>query len=58
MRVDDVEVLSGIPKRWPASTPGASKAFIVDFSKNPRLTGPNRKQKGLDKFLKEAVGFL
>ena len=58
MRVDNVEVLSGIPKCWLALTPGASKAFIINFTKDPRLMGQNQKQKGLDKFLKEVVGFL
>lgn len=58
MRVDDVEVLSDVPKRSPVSSPATSKAFIIDFSKDPRVTGQNWKQKGLDKFLKEAVGLL
>ena len=54
VKVDEIELLSEIPKRWPIPPKGLNVAYVVDLNNDKRWKEMD-KMKGLDRFLKQEV---
>lgn len=54
VKVDAIEPLSEVPKRWPIPPEGLNVAYVVDLNNDKRWKD-SEKKKGLDRFLKQEV---
>jgi hypothetical protein len=54
VKVDEIEHLSEVPKRWPIPPKGLNVAYVVDLNNDKRWKELDKK-KGLDRFLKQEV---
>lgn len=54
VKVDVIESLSEVPKRWPIPPIGSNVAYVIDLNNDKRWKEVEKK-KGLDRFLKQEV---
>ena len=54
VKVDEIELLSEIPKRWLIPPKGLNVAYVVDLNNDKRWKEMD-KMKGLNRFLKQEV---
>lgn len=55
VKVDRVEYLSEVPKRWPVPPEDATVAYVVNLNEDRRWQEGTGKDKAFDRFLKQEV---
>ena len=55
VKVDSVEVLSEVPKRWPIPREDTTIAYVINLSEDKRWQDGTSKEKAFDRFLKQEV---
>jgi hypothetical protein len=58
VKVDSVESLSEVPKRWPVPPEDTSVAYVINLSEDKRWRDGTSKEKAFDRFLKQEVTYL
>lgn len=58
VKVDRVEHLSEVPKRWPVPPEDATIAYVIDLNKDKKWQEGTGKDKAFDRFLKQEVMFF
>jgi hypothetical protein len=58
VKVDSVESLSEVPKRWPVPPEDTTVAYVINLSEDKRWQDGTSKEKAFDRFLKQEVTSL
>ena len=58
VKVNKVETLSEVPKRWPVPAEDLTVAYVIDLNEDQRWREGNSKDKAFDQFLKQEVTSL
>jgi hypothetical protein len=58
VKVDSIEFLSEVPKRWPVPPEDTKVAYIINLSEDKKWKEATRKAKNLDHFLKQEVLYV
>lgn len=58
VKVDSIEGLSEVPKRWPVPPKDTTVAYVINLSEDKRWRDGTSKEKAFDRFLKQEVTSL